>query len=78
MVDRAATLQWLRRANADTLIHGHTHQPADHALPGGRRRIVLSDWHLAASPPRAQVLRLTRSADATGAQAQRLSLDQIA
>ena len=32
----------------DTLIHGHTHRPAVHALDvGGRqcRRIVLGDWY---------------------------------
>lgn len=58
-VDTPATMQWLREANASTLIHGHTHQPADHALAHGLRRIVLSDWDLNATPPRAQVLRLT-------------------
>jgi len=58
-VDTPATMQWLREANASTLIHGHTHQPADHALAQGLRRIVLSDWDLNATPPRAQVLRLT-------------------
>jgi len=29
----------------DTMIHGHTHRPAIHALDGGRRRIVLGDWY---------------------------------
>jgi UDP-2,3-diacylglucosamine hydrolase len=57
-VDAAETIAWLRAANASTLIHGHTHRPADHALPGGLQRIVLSDWDLRADPPRAQVLRL--------------------
>jgi len=56
--DPALTDAWLRDAGADTLIHGHTHRPADHALPGGRRRIVLSDWDLAATPPRAEALRI--------------------
>ncbi len=64
-VDTPATMHWLREANASTLIHGHTHQPADHALAHGLRRIVLSDWDLNATPPRAQVLRLTL--DDTGA-----------
>lgn len=56
--DPQMTTDWLDRAQASTLIHGHTHRPADHALPGGRSRVVLSDWDLAATPPRAQVLRL--------------------
>ena len=72
-IDSGAAVAWLQAADARTMIHGHTHRPADHdfptasgaALPGGRtgkpplRRIVLSDWDAAASPPRAQVLRLT-------------------
>ena len=29
-----------------TLIHGHTHRPADHVnLPAGKRRLVVGDWH---------------------------------
>ena len=38
----------LARFGVDTLIHGHTHRPAVHALhAGGRdcRRIVLGDWY---------------------------------
>jgi UDP-2,3-diacylglucosamine hydrolase len=42
-----------------TLIHGHTHRPADHPLAPDVRRVVLSDWDAAAHPPRADVLRLT-------------------
>ncbi len=31
---------------SDCLIHGHTHRPAEHRLPGPTpRRIVLGDWH---------------------------------
>jgi UDP-2,3-diacylglucosamine hydrolase len=45
------------------MIHGHTHRPRDHRPAAGLARIVLSDWDAAASPPRAEVLRL----DATGA-----------
>lgn len=48
----------LQHAGAATLIHGHTHQPADHALGAGLRRLTLGDWDLAARPARAQVLRL--------------------
>ena len=72
-VDSGAAVAWLQATGARTLIHGHTHRPADHDLPaattatmtGGPtsttplRRIVLSDWDATASPPRAQVLRLT-------------------
>jgi UDP-2,3-diacylglucosamine hydrolase len=63
-VDETAAVQWLRAADATTLIHGHTHRPADHVLPGGLRRIVLSDWDAAAQPPRLEALRI----DAAGAQ----------
>ncbi|MBC7380118.1 MAG: UDP-2,3-diacylglucosamine diphosphatase, partial [Burkholderiaceae bacterium] len=58
-VDSAAARDLLQRAQAATLIHGHTHKPADHDLGSGLRRIVLSDWDAPAIPPRAQVLRLT-------------------
>lgn len=58
-VDAPMAGQWLAAAQASTLIHGHTHQPADHALPSGQRRIVLSDWDAAATPPRGEVLQLS-------------------
>lgn len=48
----------LRQAQASTLIHGHTHRPAEHALGQGLRRVVLSDWDLEGEHPRADVLRL--------------------
>ncbi|MES2184689.1 MAG: UDP-2,3-diacylglucosamine diphosphatase [Pseudomonadota bacterium] len=57
--DAQAVLDWLAAADAPVLIHGHTHRPADHTLPGGRQRLVLSDWDMAATPPRAEVLRIT-------------------
>lgn len=57
-VDADAARQWLQAANAPVLIHGHTHQPAVHALGDGLERVVLSDWDAAAVPPRAEVLRL--------------------
>src|SRR5690606_29513446 len=53
-VDAAAARGWLQRAAADTLIHGHTHRPAEHALGDGLRRVVLSDWDARATPPRAE------------------------
>jgi UDP-2,3-diacylglucosamine hydrolase len=72
-VDGDAARDWLHRAGARTLVHGHTHRPADHALGdhlhaaggipsgGDLHRIVLSDWDVSAHPPRAQVLCLTAS-----------------
>ncbi|MDO9405636.1 MAG: UDP-2,3-diacylglucosamine diphosphatase [Polaromonas sp.] len=60
-VDTAAARQWLAAAGAAGVIHGHTHRPAVHDLGGGQQRIVLSDWDLAATPPRAEVLRLSAS-----------------
>ena len=38
----------LRTAGTDTLLHGHTHRPAIHALEVDgreRTRIVLGDWY---------------------------------
>lgn len=58
-VDSDAARDWLRRADANTLIHGHTHRPADHELGGGLRRVVLSDWDATAHPPRTQLLCLS-------------------
>lgn len=63
-VNTEAARLWLQAANAPTLIHGHTHQPAAHALGDGLQRVVLSDWDAAAQPPRLEVLRL----DARGLQ----------
>lgn len=57
--DTKMSLFWLAQANADRLIHGHTHRPADHPL-GMAQRHVLSDWSLDHSPLRSQVFRLHR------------------
>ena len=61
-VDTQAACHWLNTAQASTLIHGHTHRPADHELACGlnqvRRRLVLSDWDATATPARMEVLRL--------------------
>lgn len=54
-----AARQQLLEANATVLIHGHTHKPATHDLGGGLQRVVLSDWDATATPPRAEVLRLS-------------------
>jgi UDP-2,3-diacylglucosamine hydrolase len=59
-VDELAACDWLNAAKAETLIHGHTHRPGVVALPGGRKRLVLSDWDLDGEPNRASVLRLSR------------------
>ena len=58
-VDGPAAIAWLQAARATTLVHGHTHRPAEHPLAPDVRRVVLSDWDAAAHPPRADVLRLT-------------------
>jgi UDP-2,3-diacylglucosamine hydrolase len=86
-VDAAAALAWLEAAKAQRLIHGHTHQPADHALRAAQAdaakptakteiRHVLSDWDLQAANPRAQVLRLTAlpTTSAIGLQVERIHL----
>ena len=65
-MDGPAARRWLQRAHAATLIHGHTHKPADHDLGTGLARVVLSDWDAAATPPRAEVLRLTAVGPAAG------------
>ena len=58
--DTQMARQWLRQAGAETLVHGHTHRPAEHDLGDGLVRRVLSDWDAGAQPPRAEVLRLDR------------------
>jgi UDP-2,3-diacylglucosamine hydrolase len=58
-VDSQAARQLLQDAHGLTLIHGHTHKPAEHDLGGGMTRVVLSDWDADAQPARAEVLRLT-------------------
>lgn len=65
-VDGLAARHWLRAARAATLIHGHTHRPADHDLGDGLARVVLSDWDAAAAVPRAEVLRLTAAGPLAG------------
>lgn len=58
-VDAHAARQWLLCGNATVMVHGHTHRPADHDLGQGLQRVVLSDWDAAATPRRAEVLRLS-------------------
>ncbi|GAB3669439.1 UDP-2,3-diacylglucosamine diphosphatase [Ramlibacter alkalitolerans] len=59
-VDTAAALQWLEAADAEVLVHGHTHKPGEHTLDARHRRIVLTDWDAAATPPRLEALRIAR------------------
>lgn len=75
-LDNNAVRDWLLAADAGTLIHGHTHQPAEHDLGNGQRRHVLSDWDGSASPVRASILRLnthSRHQGAAGATVERLT-----
>ncbi len=58
-VDDAAAAAWLAQAGASAMVHGHTHRPGTHALPGGAVRHVLGDWDFDHGVPRAQALRLT-------------------
>ncbi|MCX7693984.1 UDP-2,3-diacylglucosamine diphosphatase [Tepidimonas taiwanensis] len=57
-VDGPTAAAALRAADADALIHGHTHRPGHDTLPGGAMRVVLSDWDARATPPRLQVVSL--------------------
>ena len=66
-VEPQAALQWLHAAGASTLIHGHTHRPARHALGQGTERIVLSDWDAGVLPARTEVLRIALQGEAAGA-----------
>ncbi len=58
-VDAAAAAQWLAAAGCSAMVHGHTHRPALHALPGGGVRHVLGDWDFDHGPARARALRLS-------------------
>lgn len=57
--DDATALAWLARHGAPRLLHGHTHRPAVHALPGERERIVLSDWDFDHGAARGDTVRWT-------------------
>ena len=60
-VDNAAAVDWLQASNAKTMIHGHTHKPANHDLGNGFNRVVMTDWDLKATPTRAEVLQLSNN-----------------
>lgn len=76
-LDNAACLDLMASLGAQQMIHGHTHQPASHALSPEAARTVLSDWDLAAQVPRADVIRLTRG-QASQTTLQRLDLSKTA
>ena len=64
-VDGGAVAAALRRADAQVLVHGHTHRPAlhRHEVDGAtRERWVLSDWHAGGDgePLRGAFLRVDR------------------
>ena len=58
-LDAQACRALLAEAGATTMIHGHTHRPAEHDLGDGLKRIVLSDWDFDTTPPRGDVIRLS-------------------
>lgn len=58
-LDAEACRALLNEAGATTLIHGHTHRPAEHDLGGSLKRVVLSDWDFDAAPPRGDLIRLS-------------------
>jgi len=60
-VNAHTVAQWMFTFDAPVLVHGHTHQPAWHALPNHRSRLVLSDWDANAAPPRLQWLEASTS-----------------
>ena len=43
-VNDTATIELVRKYQADILIHGHTHRPGKHSLHNGKIRYVLGDW----------------------------------
>lgn len=59
-VDTQAAIAWLKAADAQVLLHGHTHKPAVHHLAQGLSRWVLSDWHADSQPPRLEILSWQR------------------
>jgi UDP-2,3-diacylglucosamine hydrolase len=51
-VNADAIAQLFATTASETIIHGHTHRPALHALEGGKRRFVLPDWEYDVTPAR--------------------------
>ncbi|MEZ9595221.1 UDP-2,3-diacylglucosamine diphosphatase [Shewanella sp. 10N.261.52.F9] len=44
-VEPDAVNELLKVTDTQQMIHGHTHRPAIHQLPNGKRRIVVGDWY---------------------------------
>lgn len=44
-VNTQAVMKLMAHTGAKVMIHGHTHLPAIHSLPGACRRVVLGAWH---------------------------------
>ncbi len=59
-VDAQACVAWLHDTQCETLLHGHTHKPATHALAQGLSRWCLSDWDADAPTPRLEVVSWLR------------------
>lgn len=76
--DFATVQRLLEQSNASTLVHGHTHRPATHAVGQTGQRIVLSDWDLTATPKRCEVLRVSFDGASTPVRIERLTPDQCA
>ena len=60
-VDHPLACRWLAEHGCHTLLHGHTHKPAEHVLDASHqpplRRLVLGDWEMGGHPVRGDVLR---------------------
>ena len=76
-LDTPACLEVLQSAQADTMIHGHTHHPDTHFLSPGKTRWVLSDWDFETQPARADLLRLSRPGDTPGSLGGKPSLQRL-
>ncbi len=63
-IDPAEAALWMQAASAQHMVHGHTHEGADHPIaapasgPALGTRHVLCDWQADTTVPRAQVLRM--------------------
>lgn len=57
-LDAPACTALLQRHGARILLHGHTHRPGRHELPGAAERLVLSDWDHDHGQARGEVLLL--------------------
>ena len=58
--DASEASRWMRLADADAMVHGHTHRPGAHVAVDGCVRHVLGDWDFDTAPARARILRWTR------------------